>query len=81
LPARRIEGAAIQDIVPTVLHAMSLPVPTDMDGQVLEEAFAEGYMVAYPLQIMEPSSPSGDVDEVGYTEEGDKGIMELLQQF
>lgn len=38
-------------------------------------------MVAYPLQIMEPSSPSGNVDELGYTEEGDKEIMERLQQF
>lgn len=60
---------------------MGLPVPADMDGRVLAEAFAEGYMVAYPLQIMEPSSPSGDVDELEYTQEGEKEIMERLQQF
>lgn len=29
------------DLAPTVLHALGLPVPTDMDGRVLEEIFAD----------------------------------------
>ena len=29
------------DVAPTVLHAMDLPVPRDMDGRVLTEIFNE----------------------------------------
>jgi predicted AlkP superfamily phosphohydrolase/phosphomutase len=36
-----LEGARLIDVPPTILHAMELPVPSDMDGQVLTEAFAE----------------------------------------
>jgi predicted AlkP superfamily phosphohydrolase/phosphomutase len=37
-----LEGARLIDVPPTILHAMELPVPSDMDGQVLTEVFAEG---------------------------------------
>jgi predicted AlkP superfamily phosphohydrolase/phosphomutase len=39
---RRIEGANLIDLPPTVLHAMELPVPSDMDGRVLTELFTDG---------------------------------------
>jgi predicted AlkP superfamily phosphohydrolase/phosphomutase len=41
----QLEGANIMDLTPTLLHAMGLGVPSDLDGRVLSEAF-------------EPSSPS-----------------------
>ncbi len=78
-PGAEIEGAVIQDIAPTVLHVMGLPVPSDMDGQVLEDAFAEGFMDAYPLQVAESSGDDRMSDEVGYTEEGEKEILERLR--
>jgi len=34
--------ASILDIMPTALHVMGTAVPTDIDGKVLEEFFAEG---------------------------------------
>jgi predicted AlkP superfamily phosphohydrolase/phosphomutase len=36
----RIEGARIEDVAPTVLHALGVPVPEDMDGRVATEALA-----------------------------------------
>ncbi|MFC2029616.1 alkaline phosphatase family protein [Chloroflexota bacterium] len=84
-PGAEIDGAAIQDIAPTVLHVMGQPVPTDMDGRVLEDAFAEGFMEAFPLQTAEaaePGEPGEDADpsdEAGYTEEGEKEILERLR--
>jgi predicted AlkP superfamily phosphohydrolase/phosphomutase len=36
-----LEGARLIDVPPTILHAMELPVPSDMDGLVLTEVFAE----------------------------------------
>jgi predicted AlkP superfamily phosphohydrolase/phosphomutase len=37
---RVLEGARLIDVPPTILHAMELPVPSDMDGQVMTDVFA-----------------------------------------
>jgi predicted AlkP superfamily phosphohydrolase/phosphomutase len=74
-----IEGAAIQDIAPTVLHTMGLPVASDMDGRVLADAFVDGYIAAFPLRTMEPSAPAGMAGGISYTEEGEKEILERLE--
>lgn len=36
---KRLEGANLIDVPPTLLHAMELPVPDSMDGRVLTEIF------------------------------------------
>jgi predicted AlkP superfamily phosphohydrolase/phosphomutase len=73
-----VEGAVIQDIAPTVLHTMGLPVPADMDGRVLDDAFAEEYMESFPVDI---GAPAADDDSAwtGYSEEGEKEIMDRLE--
>lgn len=38
---KKIEGAKIYDIAPTVLHMFNLPIPKKIDGQVLTEIFLE----------------------------------------
>lgn len=45
---KRIEGARIFDLAPTILQIYGLPVPTQMDGKVLEEVFEE--MVTPPAR-------------------------------
>jgi predicted AlkP superfamily phosphohydrolase/phosphomutase len=40
-----VEGASIVDVCPTVLHAIGLPVPDDLDGRVLTELFSDGRAV------------------------------------
>ncbi len=48
IPAGKVlEGAHLIDVPPTVLHAMELPVPSDMDGHVLTELFDEEREVAF----------------------------------
>ena len=42
---RTVEGANLIDLTPTILHAMELPVPDDMDGRVLAEIFSDGRAV------------------------------------
>jgi predicted AlkP superfamily phosphohydrolase/phosphomutase len=76
---RAIEGAAIQDIAPTVLHTMGLPVPADMDGRMLADAFLDEYVAAFPVTISEPPTSEETTDWSGYTEEGEKEIMERLE--
>ncbi len=40
-PGVRLTGARIVDLAPTVLHALGLPVPLEMDGRPLHSAFKE----------------------------------------
>ncbi len=42
-------GAQIIDLAPTILHLMGVPVPDDMDGQVLTEALKDEYLIRYPV--------------------------------
>jgi len=37
----KIPDAKIYDITPTILHIFNLPIPSDLDGKVLKEAFKE----------------------------------------
>ena len=58
---------------------MGLPVPEDMDGRILVDAFTAGYMEAFPPESSESSAQAEMVEAVGYTEEGEKEILERLR--
>jgi len=49
-----VEGAAVTDVAPTILYLMGLPVPSEMDGHVLEQAFTEGHLRSNPPRVGEP---------------------------
>jgi len=77
-----VEGAAIQDIAPTVLHTMGLPVPADMDGRVLADVFSSEYMASFPVTITQADEggPAGPPSEqIDYTAEGEQQIIERLE--
>jgi predicted AlkP superfamily phosphohydrolase/phosphomutase len=42
LAGNEIDGAKLEDIVPTILHLNGLPIPSDIDGQVLSQIFKPG---------------------------------------
>jgi predicted AlkP superfamily phosphohydrolase/phosphomutase len=46
------------DLAPTILHLMGQPVPDDMDGRVLTEAFEEAYLRDHPVRTV--SAGDGD---------------------
>jgi hypothetical protein len=45
----RVEGASVLDITPTILYAMSLPVPSYMDGNVLKEIWEPERLTSQPI--------------------------------
>lgn len=51
-----LQGADIADIAPTVLHLCGQPVPDDMDGVVLTDAFQSEFMAARPVQKISAAS-------------------------
>ncbi|MFB3903775.1 MAG: alkaline phosphatase family protein [Acidobacteriota bacterium] len=44
----------LEDIAPTALHLMGVPVPSDMDGRVLTELFSTECARSRPVAVQEP---------------------------
>jgi predicted AlkP superfamily phosphohydrolase/phosphomutase len=48
--ATPLPNLQIEDIAPTALHLLGLPIPADMDGRVLTEALAPERLALRPVQ-------------------------------
>ncbi|HZX48061.1 MAG TPA: alkaline phosphatase family protein [Nitrospirota bacterium] len=73
-----VKGANITDLTPTILYALGLPVPDDMDGKVMVDAFGEDYLVSNPVRSGSPTEISaGRGRGVFNEEESDKIKMSL----
>jgi len=60
-----VEGARIEDLAPTVLHLLGLPMPSDMDGHVLHEILADGWLDSHPL-VYDGSARRESIEESQY---------------
>ena len=77
--AAEIEGAQLIDFAPTLLHLFSLPVPEDMDGRVLADAFLPEFLTAHPVKAGAASGISESDRSSGYTDEESAKVEERLQ--
>ncbi len=48
----RLENARLVDVVPTLLYGLGFPVPGDLDGQVLRDAFTPDFLARHPLTFV-----------------------------
>jgi len=75
----RLEERSILDIMPTILSCLDCPVPTDVDGAVIEDAFVEDLrpvdtrapIDATPSNAQQPTADGdlkGRLEELGYLE-------------
>ncbi len=68
----------LADILPTLHYVCGMPIPGDIDGRVILEAFEEGFLDAHKPLVGPPEEPvSGDV-KVSLQDESDK-MIELLE--
>ena len=74
----QLEDAALIDLAPTVLAAMDVSVPDDMDGKVLTDAFEDGYFREHPIRYTAGQSV-GTHDEVHLSPEQEEMIRERLR--
>ena len=51
-----VQGARILDVMPTLLYAMGLPVPKDLEGRPLTDAVEEGYRGAHGIEYRETAA-------------------------
>ncbi|MEE8305116.1 MAG: alkaline phosphatase family protein [Candidatus Tectomicrobia bacterium] len=79
--AAKLSEAHITDIAPTLCYLLGLPVPAEMDGKVLLEAFQEAYVVSHPVQHQHGMWPvlSNNDAGPGITPEDEAKIRERLQ--
>ena len=75
-----IVGATIMDLAPTILYRMGLPIPDDMDGQILTELFAEEFLGANTPLTARAFDQAADSDvSVGETAADRQAILERLR--
>jgi predicted AlkP superfamily phosphohydrolase/phosphomutase len=73
-----LDGARILDIAPTVLYSLGLPVPDDMDGHVLHDAYDPATFERRPVRLS--LGEGGERDEAaGYSEAEQAEIEERLR--
>ena len=74
-----LAGARIVDLAPTILHALRLPIPTDMDGRVLAEAFRPE-AGREPVEYVAPTEEDADDRPAdGYSAQESAQIEERLR--
>jgi predicted AlkP superfamily phosphohydrolase/phosphomutase len=66
-PGMALDGAGIIDLAPTILHAMGLPVPQDLDGRVLCEVFSDSSPAARPVVYSQDSIYKDDTSSPGFS--------------
>ncbi len=66
------------DLPPTLLWAMGLPVPEDMDGRVLTEAFTPEYVAAHPVTYTREMGWTAGVGRTALTPEEEAEIQKAL---
>jgi hypothetical protein len=73
-------GAAIQDMAPTILYAMGLPVAREMDGKPLTDAFTYEFTAEHPITYDDGTSASLTPVVEDYNEEEAKQVEERLKE-
>ena len=75
-----VEKAAIIDLAPTILYAMGIPVPSDMDGRVLKEIFDEQYLHNHPICFSQKSGEMDHKEKRVYSQDEQKVIEKRLKE-
>ena len=74
-------NASLVDIAPTVLYSLGLPIPEDMDGEVITGLFDEAQLKSSPPRFRKSESrlPAGRTEEKDYTDEDEEKVKERLR--
>ena len=80
----KIEKANIIDVAPTVLYALDMPIPTDMDGKPLTAIFEQAHVdqteASYTDERKVDEIASDQYsDEYGYSEEEEESVRLKLE--
>lgn len=76
-----VENARLVDMAPTILYALDVPVPEEMDGLVLDDLFLPMHQETHPVQYAKQSK-RGDIAaiESGLGSEEEEQIRQQLER-
>ena len=74
---KKIQGARIIDVAPTILYALGTAVPDDMDGRVLTDVFKEEFLTGHSITYTKSSF--AERRENVFSEEEDIKVRERLR--
>lgn len=80
ISATPLQGASLIDLAPTILHLLGQPVPSDMDGQVLQTALTPEHRRAHPVHAGGAARMDGPTPVApDYTAEEEAAVTEQLR--
>jgi predicted AlkP superfamily phosphohydrolase/phosphomutase len=77
-----VNSPQIEDLAPTIIHLMGLPIPQEMDGRVLEEVLQPNYLANHPIRRSEgegEAKSSPEEDEGWASPDEEEQVAERLQ--
>ena len=78
-PGTQLQGANILDLTPTILHAMGVAVPEELDGRVLSDAFGPESPLARPVVYSQDSVYKGETAEPDLSDDELEEVQEKLR--
>jgi arylsulfatase A-like enzyme len=75
----QLAEASILDLTPTILHALGVAVPQDLDGRVLSEAFETSSPAARPVTYSQANVYKDGTSEPGLSDEEMDEVQEKLR--
>lgn len=77
---QRVDQSDLSDMAPTILYSLGIPIPSDMDGRVLDKLFSQDFLDAVEKKETEKGPSSRDEDKnSSFSSEEEKEIMERLK--
>jgi len=75
----QLRGPRLVDLAPTLLHALGVPIPNDMDGHVLTEALQPEWITSHPIRFQESQTEADGPEPGGYTQSEEEQVKQHLR--
>jgi predicted AlkP superfamily phosphohydrolase/phosphomutase len=79
LKGKKLEGSSLLDLTPTILHLLNCPLPLDLDGQVIENAFEKDFFKSHPIRYNTTGESNQDSPPKDLTDDEEANLRERLK--